>query len=136
MKQEDNFRKKPSFMCSVCCWAFAEYVRALLKMVERLYQVVENVFCEQRGSHGQNDNPTYLQYADGMPDILLGQSITTLKSSTGDVTSFQYCNPVLTKTRNDPKPPTTAQNHPQPPKTTHDHPRPAITTNNQPKFQT
>ena len=55
--------------------------------------IVENVFCQQRGSHGQNDNPTYLQYADGMNGILLGQSITTLKSNTGDVTSFPYCKP-------------------------------------------
>lgn len=55
--------------------------------------IVENVFCQQRGRHGQNDNPTYLQYADGMNGILLAQSITTLKSNTGDVGSFPFCKP-------------------------------------------
>jgi hypothetical protein len=36
--------------------------------------VVENFFCQQRGSHGDNSNPTYLQYSKNVNRIVLSQS--------------------------------------------------------------
>ena len=47
--------------------------------------IVENVFCQQRSYHGQNDNPRYVQYGHAMNSILLGQKTTTDKSNTKGV---------------------------------------------------
>jgi hypothetical protein len=55
--------------------------------------IVENVFCQQRGRNGQNDNPTYVQYGPTMNSILLGQTTTTTKSNTGSVRSFSFYKP-------------------------------------------
>ncbi len=55
--------------------------------------IVENIFCQQRGCNGQNDNPTYLQYGPTMNNILIGQSTTTKKSNTGNVESLSFYKP-------------------------------------------
>lgn len=55
--------------------------------------LVENVFCQQRGSNGQNDNPTYAQYGPTMNSILLGQTTTSKKSNTGNVESYSFHKP-------------------------------------------
>lgn len=55
--------------------------------------VVENVFCQQRGRNGQNDNPTYSQYGPTMNGILLGQMSVTKKSNTGAIDNLSFYKP-------------------------------------------
>ena len=55
--------------------------------------IVENVFCQQRGLNGQNDNPNYVQYQSTMNSILLGQTSVTKKSNTGNVDSLPFYKP-------------------------------------------
>lgn len=55
--------------------------------------IVENVFCQQRGRNGQNDNPNYDQYCHKMNGIILGQRITTKKSNTGNVEDLTFFTP-------------------------------------------
>lgn len=55
--------------------------------------IVENVFCQQRGLNGQNDNPNYVQYGSTMNSILLGQASLTKKSNTGSVDSLSFYKP-------------------------------------------
>ena len=55
--------------------------------------IVENVFCQQRGLNGQNDNPTYAQYGSTINSILLGQTAITNKSNTGSVESLSFYKP-------------------------------------------
>ena len=45
--------------------------------------LVENIFCQQRGLHGQNDNPRYIQYQNGINSVLMGCRTSTTKSNTG-----------------------------------------------------
>ena len=52
--------------------------------------IVENIFCQQRGHNGQNTNPNYYQYCHTMNGIILGQRTTTKKCNTGSVTSFPF----------------------------------------------
>jgi len=52
--------------------------------------IVENVFCQQRGHNGQNSNPTYSQYGPTMNSILLGQSTSTSRSNTGNVEALPF----------------------------------------------
>jgi hypothetical protein len=40
--------------------------------------IVENVFSQQRGSHGDNTNPKYLQYTKNVNNIVLSQSSKTV----------------------------------------------------------
>ena len=55
--------------------------------------LVENIFCQQRGYHGQNDNPRYSQYTHGMNSILLGQTTSTNRNNTGVVESLPMYRP-------------------------------------------
>lgn len=55
--------------------------------------LVENVFCQQRGRNGQNDNPTYAQYGPTINSILLGQTTTTKKGNTGKVDQYAFNKP-------------------------------------------
>lgn len=55
--------------------------------------IVENVFCQQRGRNGQNDNPRYVDYGPTMNGILLGQTTTTSKSNTGCIESLPFFKP-------------------------------------------
>ncbi|XP_078382573.1 uncharacterized protein LOC144665241 [Oculina patagonica] len=55
--------------------------------------IIENVFCQQRGRNGQNDNPNYNQYCSTMNGIILGQHTTTKKSNTGNVDSLSFFTP-------------------------------------------
>ena len=52
--------------------------------------IVENIFCQQRGHTGQNTNPNYYQYCHTMNGIILGQRTTTKKCNTGSGTSFPF----------------------------------------------
>ena len=65
---------------------------------------MENVFCQQRGRNGQNDNPTYVQYGPSINSILLGQTTTTKKGNTGKVDNYAFHKPnKLPVQRNDSK---------------------------------
>lgn len=55
--------------------------------------IIENVFCQQRGRNGQNDNPNYNQYCSTMNGIILGQRTTTKKSNTGSVDNLSFFTP-------------------------------------------
>jgi len=49
--------------------------------------VIENVFCQQRGLYnGNNTNPTYLNYCRTMNAIILGQETVSKKSNSGGIT--------------------------------------------------
>ena len=52
--------------------------------------LVENIFCQERGHNGQNSNPTYAQYGPTMNSILLGQTTTTNCSNTGSVENLTF----------------------------------------------
>ena len=54
---------------------------------------MENIFCQQHSYHGQNDNPRYSQYTNGMNSILLGQTTSTNRSNTGVVESLPMYRP-------------------------------------------
>lgn len=58
---------------------------------------VENIFCQQRGYLGQNDNPRYDQYAHTMNSILLGQQTTTFKNNAGNIDSLPFYKPAKLK---------------------------------------
>lgn len=61
--------------------------------------IIENVFCQQRGRNGQNDNPNYDQYCSTMNGIILGQRTTTKKSNTGSVESLSFFTPTRLVTK-------------------------------------
>jgi hypothetical protein len=52
--------------------------------------IVENIFCQQRGHNGQNTNPNYYEYCHTMNGIILGQRTTMKKCNTGNGTSFPF----------------------------------------------
>ena len=52
--------------------------------------LVENVFCQERGNNGQNSNSTYAQYGPTMNSILLGQTTTTSCSNTGSLENLTF----------------------------------------------
>lgn len=90
--------KKTMFDVSSCIIGFKEFCKFTFNehpgctvYAHRLNSnIVENIFCQQRGRNGQNDNPTYLQYGPTMNSILLGQSTTTKKSNTGNVECLPF----------------------------------------------
>ena len=90
--------KKTMFDISSCIIGFKEFCKFSFNAypgcnvyAHRLNSnIVENIFCQQRGRNGQNDNPTYLQYGPTMNSILLGQSTTTKKSNTGNVECLPF----------------------------------------------
>ncbi|XP_070556109.1 uncharacterized protein [Ptychodera flava] len=55
--------------------------------------LVENVFCQQRGQNGQNNNPRYSQYGAGINAICLGQTTTTKRSNSGKVEPLPFFKP-------------------------------------------
>ena len=46
----------------LCQTAFRKHPGCSVVAARTNSNVVENVFCQVRGTHGQNDNPTYMQY--------------------------------------------------------------------------
>ncbi|KAK3747957.1 hypothetical protein QZH41_019192 [Actinostola sp. cb2023] len=66
--------------------------------------LVENVFCQQRGRNGQNDNPTYAQYGPTINSILLGQTTTTKKGNTGKVDQYAFYKPEKLPVKREKKP--------------------------------
>ena len=54
-----------------------------LKPVIINQDILENIFCQVRGSSGQNDNPNYYLYGGVMPSINMGQTVISKKGNTG-----------------------------------------------------
>lgn len=55
----------------------------VLKPVILNQDILENIFCQVRGSSGQNDNPNYYLYGGLMPSINMGQTVISKKGNTG-----------------------------------------------------
>ena len=77
----------------ICKYSFQEFPSSTLLLWRFNTNLVENIFCQQRGYHGQNDNPRYDQYQTGMNSILMGQKSATSKSNTGKVESLPFYRP-------------------------------------------
>ena len=77
----------------ICSVAFKAKPGAYIFACRTNSDIVENVFCQQRGRNGQNDNPRYIDYGPTMNGILLGQTTTTSKSNTGSIESLPFFKP-------------------------------------------
>ena len=79
---------------AMCKLAFQEFKCSSYLLAWKFNtNLVENIFCQQRSYHGQNDNPRYSQYSSGMNSILLGQRSSTTKSNTANVESLPFYRP-------------------------------------------
>lgn len=67
---------------AICRRTFQRHTGCCIYAYRMNSNLVENVFYQQRGRNGQNDNPTYSQYGPTMNSILLGQTSVTKKSNT------------------------------------------------------
>ncbi len=54
-----------------------------LKPVIINQDILENIFCQVRGSSGQNNNPNYYLYSVTMSSINMGQTVLSKKGNTG-----------------------------------------------------
>lgn len=78
---------------ALCSFSFQAHPGCRVSAYRVNSDLVENVFCQQRGRNGQNDNPTYSQYGPSINSILLGQTTTTKKSKTGKVDRYAFFKP-------------------------------------------
>ena len=78
---------------ALCSFSFQAHPGCNVSAYRVNSDLVENIFCQQRGRNGQNDNPTYAQYGPSINSILLGQSTTTKKSNTGKVDRYAFYKP-------------------------------------------
>ena len=74
----------------ICKLAFARFPGSTISSFRTNSDLVENVFCQERGHNGQNSNPTYAQYGPTMNSILLRQSTHTNCSNTGSVKKLTF----------------------------------------------
>ena len=74
----------------VCKIAFAKFPGSTISPFRTNSDLVENIFCQERGHNGQNSNPTYSQYGPTMNSIVLGQTTTTNCSNTGSVENLAF----------------------------------------------
>ena len=74
----------------VCKIAFSRFPGSTISPSRTNSNLVENIFCQERGHNGQNSNPTYAQYGPTMNSILLGQTTTTNCSNTGSVENLTF----------------------------------------------
>ncbi|XP_070552284.1 uncharacterized protein [Ptychodera flava] len=77
----------------VCEISFSKYPGSGIVAARANSNLVENVFCQQRGKNGQNSNPHYLQYGSGINAICFGQTTTTRKSNSGKVDAMPFFKP-------------------------------------------
>lgn len=62
----------------------ALYPLSSLVMARLNSDVIENVFCSQRGiCNGANTNPSYAKYCKGINTICIGQAVISKKSNAG-----------------------------------------------------
>lgn len=76
----------------VCKMAFSRFPGSAISPLHTNSNLVENIFCQERGHNGQTSNPTYAQYGPTMNSILLGQTTTTNCSNTGSVENLTFFN--------------------------------------------
>lgn len=74
----------------VCNMGFSRFVGSTISPLHTNSNLVENIFCQERGHNGQTSNPTYAQYGPTMNSILLGQTTTTNCSNTGSVENLTF----------------------------------------------
>ena len=74
----------------VCNIAFTRFPGSTISPSRTNSDLVENIFCQQRGRNGQNTNPTYSQYGPTMNGIILGQTTTTSRGNTGSVENLTF----------------------------------------------
>ena len=74
----------------VCKIAFERFPGSTISPSRTNSDLVENIFCQERGHNGQNSNPTYAQYGPTMNSIILGQTTTTNCSNTGSVENLTF----------------------------------------------
>ena len=74
----------------VCSIAFTRFPCSTISPSRTNSDLVENIFCQQRGRNGQNTNPTYSQYGPTMNGIILGQTTTTSRGNTGSVENLTF----------------------------------------------
>ena len=74
----------------VCKTAFERFPGSTISPFRTNSDLVENIFCQERGHNGQNSNPTYAQYGPTMNSIVLGQTTTTTSSNTGSVENLSF----------------------------------------------
>lgn len=74
----------------VCKIAFSRFPGSTISPCRTNSDLVENMFCQERGRNGQNSNPTYAQYGPTMNGIILGQTTTTNCSNTGSVENLSF----------------------------------------------
>jgi len=74
----------------LCKIAFARFPGSTISPFRTNSNLVENIFCQERGNNGQNCNPTYAQYGPTMNSILFGQTTTTNCSNTGSVENLTF----------------------------------------------
>ena len=74
----------------VCRIAFEHFPGSTMSPFRTNSDLVENIFCQERGHNGQNSNPTYAQYGPTMNSIVLGQTTTTTSSNTGSVENLCF----------------------------------------------
>ena len=84
----------------ICRHTFQRHPGCCIYAYRMNSNLVENVFCKQRGRNGQNDNPTYSQYGPTMNGILLGQTSVAKKSNTGSIESLSFYKPSKLVKRN------------------------------------
>ena len=81
----------------MCIETFKKHPTTLVYPWRINTNLVENIFCQQRGLHGQNDHPRYADYCNGMNSVLLGCRTTTKKSNTGKIEELPFYKPAKLK---------------------------------------
>lgn len=74
----------------ICKIAFTRFPGSTISPFRTNSDLVENIFCQERGHNGQNSNPTYAQYGPTMNSIILGQTTTTNRNNTGSVENLPF----------------------------------------------
>lgn len=74
----------------VCKIAFDRSPGSTISPFRTKSDLVENIFCQERGHNGQNTNPTYAQYGPTINSIILGQTTTTSSSNTGSAENLCF----------------------------------------------
>lgn len=59
----------------------SNFKEAALKPVIINQDILENIFCQIRGSNGQNDHPKYYMYGTTLTSVNIGQSIISKKGN-------------------------------------------------------
>ena len=70
----------------------------VLKPVIINQEILENIFCQVRGSSGLNDNPNYYLYGGVMPSVNMGQTVISKKDTQEVIRAVFHMSPYPTFT--------------------------------------